>query len=122
MGFLALRFPVAHVDGAVLQYSCRHSLGHVIPVKGPCIISCLPSWLRDVKSAGSSNALLWCNFSLHLPFSIYADYCIPVNCHYRANSSYRKQKSEQHKEEGKKSPQQPKPIKHQSTFKSSTMN
>lgn len=113
MGFLALHFPVAHVNGAVLQYSCRHSIGHVMPVKGPCIISCLLPWLCDaVKSAGSSNALLWRIFSLHLPFSVYADYCMPVNCHYRANSSYTKQDREQHKEEGKKSPQQPKPIKH----------
>lgn len=112
MGFLALHFPVADVDDAMLQYSCRHSVGRVMPVKGPCIISCLLSWLRDaVKSAGSSNTLLWHIFSLHLPFSIYADYCMPVNCHYRANSSYRKQDSEQHKKKGKTS-QQPKPIKH----------
>lgn len=61
-------------------------------------------------------------FSLHLPFPIYADYSLPVNWHYRVNSSYRKQKSEQHKEEGKNPQQQPKPIKHQSTSKSSAMN
>lgn len=93
MGFLALHFPVAHVDGSMLQYICKHSVGHVMPVKRPCIISCLPSCLHDaVKSAGSSNILLWLIFSPHLRFPIYADYCMPVNCHYRPNSSQKTKK------------------------------
>ena len=122
MGFLALHFPVADVDGAVLQYRCRHSVGHVTPVKGPCIISCLLAWLHDAVKLAGSSALLWRIFSPHLPFSIYGDYCMPVHCRYKVNSWYRKQESEQHKEEGKKPSQHPKAIKPQSTFQSSSMN